>query len=117
MKAMTCSGRAPSAPMALERAGAGLRRGAPPAGVHDGQHAGLGVEQGDGDAVGDEDGQRRIQSGRDEDVGRGDGIVHPPGAPAPLGGAHDGRPGAVHLFGEDQVVRARRRRRGRPAPG
>ena len=69
-----------------------------------GQHAGFGIEQGDGDTVGDQDGQRRIEVGRDENVGRGDGILQPPGAPTALGGAHDGRPRTVHLIGEDQVV-------------
>ena len=45
-----------------------------------------------------------MEVGRDENVSRGDGILHGPGAPSPFGGAHDGPPGTVYLFGEDHVV-------------
>ena len=104
MKATTRSGSAPNAAIVSSARLTGLGRRPTPSGVDGCQDPCLGVEQGHGNAVGDEDGQGRIGCGRDQDVGGGDGIVHPQRSPAALGVTHDGGRGAVHLFGEDDGV-------------
>ena len=88
----------------LQGTGAGLGRRAPPPGVDRGQHPRLGVEERHGHAVSDEDGQCRMEVGRDENVGRRNGVVHLSRSPAALDRSHNGGDRTVDLLGEDHGV-------------
>ena len=99
-----------------ERRGGHPGDGAAPARVHAREHAGHRIVQHDRHAVRGQDRKHHTWRLGDQRVGVGDGIVEAEHAAPPVRRADHADPGAVHLAGEHEVLRARTETSRQPAP-